>query len=392
MVVRKKIKPTLILNKIQGFGTKVFVFTKNIAVQIKKRFFNKKKTILRVVEKSNCKKYWIITKYIKKLRTWIPVLVYMISVVGKLINPDPVFNPYSKMQHLVQYQQHQIYNCQSKERVEDSSKFSSEEITCLLSRNDLVYEVVLPGADGFKPNPNVKPMSPYGRPRMKGGRPEITLPKYNLPRVRFPHKNSENPHDNPCYGTGSFKISIEFEYKEYAKKLKEKYPDFKLTKKRYISLATRSNDGFKSPDRRGILEAEGMIPLEAQGLVKNLRRPNDKNCRLDFEGEDQKQFEGFTHFEHSRPLSIETLERRNEPIIPPHEQAASIGAKKVGQQYKAVERGRGNPKSVNNILVNVQLDDITDPIQKMQVMESCLNTVEEKGGNTSTFLFTDTET
>jgi hypothetical protein len=203
-------------------------------------------------------------------------------------------------------------------------------------------------------------------------------------------RGTKNPHDYKSYGTEENPVVVEYEYRRFMQEMSEKYPGFTCSQERYEEMITRRLDGQTKPDRRGVLEGEGMFKFEAKGYVRNLRRPNNNKCPVDFEGEGQGPYEGYRYFEHSRPLAEETLEARQEKVIPVEEQALNIGKKKVKQVNNAVELNFENgPKSAKEILVNVQLDDIVDPSQKRAAVEKCLNAVEEAGGDPTSFIFTD---
>lgn len=137
------------------------------------------------------------------------------------------------------------------------------------------------------------------------------------------------------------------------------------------------------------METEGILELEAKGYVRDIKRPVDPKCTADFEGEGLGKFKQYKYFEHTRPLDEKTLNNRGETPIPVEQQAFNIGQKKVAQVNKLVAKGLAEgPDAPSEVLVNVQLDDIVDPVKKMSAVQSCLNGVETANGDTSMFLFT----
>jgi hypothetical protein len=205
-----------------------------------------------------------------------------------------------------------------------------EKINNVNSINDQVsewvltipYGGILPGADGLKPNP----MSPYGRPRVNRFRqPAPILEPRLMPHCKLPHrKATRNRLDDSCFNSPDNPLDFEFEYKTFIKEMKNKYPNSRISKSRFKELCTRRADGQDDLDCRGLLEARGILPFEAKGLILDIERSE----YMDFKGKGQGRLKQYKFFEHTRFLASDTLHEQNEKEQEFTETAFCLGQKK----------------------------------------------------------------
>lgn len=294
---------------------------------------------------------------------------------------------------------------------------------------------IIPGAHGFKPpistrNPNLNNPAPGGARQntAKGLFPNPNKPPRAPSGFRTPHKsvekqglyggatgfggsgsgsgspgsdsNQNNNQNNPrskssdqCQNTNysnqkkkkkkknshqvSKKRVIEA-HQDFMSKMNKKGYEVNIPEDRFLELSTNPQTG--KFDEKSIFEAEGGLELEANGRVKNLRRPGNSKVDLDFVAE--RVGSGETIFiDHKGMIDFGSLSEKGIDIsgFPSHESVAfNMGKDSVTQKGTFIGMDQG-PAPLEEVVHLYNFKEIRNRNETPVLMQAVLNGAEQAG-------------
>jgi hypothetical protein len=296
----------------------------------------------------------------------------------------------------------------------------------------------LPGADGFtpplsRPAPNFNNPNPaLGGDRQntgKGVSPSLNKPPRARSGFRIPHKHaknqgfygestgsggsgsgngSENPGDDPNQNNPRFKSSDQCQdpdyfnqeqkkkkkdkknsrqvsrkrvieaYQNFMSKMKKKGYEINISEHRFLELCTNPQTG--QFDEKSIFETTGGLELEANGMVNNLRRPDNTKVDLDFMAE--RVDSGETIFiDHKGMIDFGSLSDKGIDIsgFPSHETVAfNMGKDSVAQKGKFIGMDQG-PASIGEVVHLYNFENLRNRTETPLLMQAVLNGAEQAG-------------
>lgn len=156
----------------------------------------------------------------------------------------------------------------------------------------------------------------------------------NPNNLYFNTKSSES--QNPYYLSSTkkkkyiltTKEEVMEEYRDFMSRMKENNYEINVSEDRFLELSINQQTGRY--DKKSVFEAKGCLELEASGIVKNLRRPDNPEVDLDFVAE--RVGSGETIFlDHKEMIDFASLADKGKDIctFPSHESVAFNMGKRV---------------------------------------------------------------
>jgi hypothetical protein len=154
--------------------------------------------------------------------------------------------------------------------------------------------------------------------------------------------------------------------------------DVNISEDRFLELSRNPQTG--KFDEKSIFEAEGGLQGEAQGIYKNLRRPENLDVDLDFQAELVES--GKTIFvDHKGMIDFGSLLDKGVDIsgFPSHESVAfNMGKDSVEQKKRFVGFDQG-PTSISDVVHLYNFKNIRNTAEKPLLMQAVLNGAEQEG-------------
>ena len=167
-------------------------------------------------------------------------------------------------------------------------------------------------------------------------------------------------------------------YQNFMSKMKEKGYEVDISEDRFVELSTNQQTG--KPDEKSLFEAQGGLELEAKGMVKNLRRPENPKVDLDFVAEFVGS--GKTVFiDHKGMIDFGSLSNKGINIsgYPSHESVAfNMGKDSVIQKGRFIGLDQG-PTSMGEVVHLYNFENIQNRNETALLMQAVLNGAEQAG-------------
>jgi hypothetical protein len=167
-------------------------------------------------------------------------------------------------------------------------------------------------------------------------------------------------------------------YQDFMSKMKKKGYEVNISEDRFLELSTNPQTG--KFDEKSIFETEGGLELEAKGMVKNLRRPDNPKVDLDFVAE--RVGSGETIFiDHKGMIDFGSLSDKGIDIsgFPSHESVAfNMGKDSVDQKGKFIGMDQG-PASMGEVVHLYNFENIRNRTEIPLLMQAVLNAAEQAG-------------
>lgn len=201
----------------------------------------------------------------------------------------------------------------------------------------------------------------------------------NQPKKKTQKKNSDQ----------ASKEEVVEAYKDFMSKMRKKGYKIHISENRFLELSTNPQTG--DFDEKSIFETEGGLELEANGMVTNLRRPENPQVRLDFVAE--RVDSGETIFiDHKGMIDFASLSEEGKNIsgFPSHESVAfKMGLDSVAQKKRFIGLDQG-PASMGEVLHLYNFEKIRNKTEKPLLMQAVLNGAEQ-AGSTDGIIFLNCE-
>ena len=157
-------------------------------------------------------------------------------------------------------------------------------------------------------------------------------------------------------------------------KMKKKGYEVNISEDRFLELSTNPQTG--QYDEKSIFETERGLELEANGMVNNLRRPDNPKVDLDFVAE--RVVSGETIFiDHKEIIDLASLSDKGIDIsgFPSHESVAfNMGKDSVDQN--GMDQG---PASMEEVVHLYNFENIRNRTETPLLMQAVLNGAEQAG-------------
>jgi len=167
-------------------------------------------------------------------------------------------------------------------------------------------------------------------------------------------------------------------YQDFMSKMKKKGYEVNISEDRFLELSTNPQTG--QYDEKSIFETEGGLELEANGMVNNLRRPDNPKVDLDFVAE--RVGSGETIFiDHKGMIDFGSLSDKGIDIsgFPSHESVAfNMGKDSVDQKRKFIGMDQG-PASMEEVVHLYNFENIRNRTETPLLMQAVLNGAEQAG-------------
>ena len=167
-------------------------------------------------------------------------------------------------------------------------------------------------------------------------------------------------------------------YQDFMSKMKKKGYEVNISEDRFLKLSTNPQTG--KFDEKSIFETAGGLELEANGIVNNLRRPDNPKVDLDFVAE--RVGSGETIFiDHKGMIDFGSLSDKGIDIsgFPSHESVAfNMGKDSVDQKGKFIGMDQG-PASMGEVVHLYNFENLRNRIETPLLMQAVLNGAEQAG-------------
>ena len=160
--------------------------------------------------------------------------------------------------------------------------------------------------------------------------------------------------------------------------MKKKGYEVNIAEDRFLKRSTNLQTG--KFDEKSIFETEGGLELEANGMVNNLRRPDNPKVDLDFVAE--RVGSGETIFiDHKGMIDFGSLSDKRIDIsgFPSYESVAfNMGKDSVDQKRKFIGMDQG-PASMGEVVHLYNFENIRNRTETPLLMQAVLNGAEQAG-------------
>jgi len=167
-------------------------------------------------------------------------------------------------------------------------------------------------------------------------------------------------------------------YQDFMSRINKKGYKVYISEDRFIELSRNPQTG--QFDEKSIFEAKGGLELEAKGVVKNLRRPDNPKVDLDFACE--RVSSGETIFiDHKGMIDFGSLLDKGIDIsgFPSHESVAfNMGKDSVDQKGKFIGMDQG-PASMEEVVHFYNFENIRNRTEVPLLIQAVLNGAEQVG-------------
>ena len=167
-------------------------------------------------------------------------------------------------------------------------------------------------------------------------------------------------------------------YQDFMSKMKKKGYEVNIFEDRFLELSTNPQTG--KFDEKSIFETEGGLELEANGTVKNLRRPDNPKVDLDFVAE-RVGSEETIFIDHKGMIDFGSLSDKGVDIsgFPSHESVAfNMGKDSVDQKRKFIGMDQG-PASMEEVVHLYDFRNIRNRTEIPLLTQAVLNGAEQAG-------------
>jgi hypothetical protein len=282
-----------------------------------------------------------------------------------------------------------ILEFQKKVSVSDPNSneiFSEWDINeVILVKND----GILPGAEGFSPNPKRHPL-----PRIRGqGQlpPHLehlaNMQGFNYPKYKYKgyaelDTSLNGNRGNQCRAQTKT-VNLTQEYENFMWDMEGKGLQVNCDQQRFNSLAQENGQITNNT----VFETKGCLQAEAEGLFKDVRRPQNPDVKLDFQAIDSKTGKTIFVDHKGLPPRQDLIQKKVHPSQLDYEaKALNMGGDIVTQKTKHLGFP-GGPKSADDVLHLVNFENIKNPCEKEALMRTVLKGAADAGStNNITFI------